>query len=165
MALESAFDALGRHVEPAVRPDHPCLGVVAEDELERALVAMRMEVEPAGGRKIDEPPDDLARRVVAVDVKLADASIGPARELGFDQRHGFRVAEPGRTIGIAAIGAHEWDDGELRRGRREKRARSLVGRAIRQDRPDAVAPQDVERRRDRIRRDGVGVVVEMGVED
>ena len=163
--LQGTLETLRRHAEPAMRPDYACGRVVAEDQLERALVAVGVEIEFPGSREIDHPLDHLARRVVAEDMKFADAPIGTPAELRFEQRQGSRVPEPVRAIRVAAIRADEGHDVEIRRSCGEQHARPLVGRAGHQDRPDAVSPKDVEHDGHRVRRHGLGVVVQMGIED
>jgi len=58
VSLQGTLEALRRHGKPAMRPDYSCGRVVAEDQLERALVAVGVEIEFRGGREIDHPLDN-----------------------------------------------------------------------------------------------------------
>ena len=58
-----------------MRPDDPRLRVVAEQQQQRFLVAMRVQPQIPFDREIDDALDLLARRRLAVDVELADAAI------------------------------------------------------------------------------------------
>src|SRR5947207_13171424 len=121
-AVKPAFDALGWCVEAGMRPDHAGAGVAVEDAFEGKLVTVRVQVEPSGNRKINDPADHLAAGILANDVELADPAIRPPRELALDERQDFSIAKPGRAIGVGAIGADEGDYPHIRGAGGEKRS-------------------------------------------
>src|SRR5947208_1652515 len=103
MTTQPALDAFGRGIEARVRPDDPGVLVVFENALQRRFVAVRMQVEPSFHGQVDDPAHDVAPGVVTEHVKLTDAAITAAGELGLDERQGPDIAKPGRTISVAPI--------------------------------------------------------------
>ena len=142
-----------------------------EERLERGLVAMRVQPQPARDGEVDDALDLARARVLgAEDVEFAYAApVDAARQLLLDQRVDRGVAEPRAAVGAVAVRADERH--HARRPRRraprrvDERARAVVRARRREDRAHAVLAEQREDARERERLARLVVVVQVRVED
>src|SRR5262249_34035733 len=104
IALHVACDLLRRRRESGVRPDDLRSGIVAEQKLERCVVAMRVQPEVPLDCERDDSSYLYASGIAAVDVKLPDAAVAwIAAELGLDQYVDLGIVEPCRDVGARPV--------------------------------------------------------------
>ncbi len=151
-------------------PDDLDSGVVPEQDLERRVVAVRMQPEPPLDGERDDPPHPRRVGIATEHVELSDATVADVtRELGLDQRIDLGIVEPRLAVGVVAVRADERHDPRsgagvgLRRG--HQRARAVVRTAGREDGDHATFPEQPEDIRDGMDEGCLVVVVQVRVED
>ena len=111
---------------------------------QRGLVAVRMKIEIALDRKIDDLLHQRTRRRLPVDVEFADAAIIAAFVFFLDQIGREWIAEPGLDVGAHAIRPNERHDPQPRGLGVHELIGALVGPAGREDARDRVAPENLK---------------------